>query len=143
MKGQVSIELLIIIIILVSILSFLLTTTTSRESEFISTRDTLHAKEIADEVSFSINEVFLAGSGTTKEIRLPPTLRSGANYSLLLYDKAHLLEIRYFKEGSANKSYLTTLLASNITGSFPDSGGTINITHLNITGMINISYKAG
>ena len=137
MRGQVSIELLIIMIILVGIFSFILTTTTSRQSEFVSSRDILHAKEIVDEVAFSMNEVFLAGSNTTKTLTLPSNLRGGANYTLLFYDKARLLEIRYSYNTTFNTSYTAPLLTSNITGSFPVAGGIVNITY--ISGGLNIS----
>jgi|SRR3989344_6656064 len=130
MRAQVSIELIIIIIILVSVFSFLITTISGRENEFLSTRTTLHAKDVAENVAFSINEVFLAGENTTRKIAIPVTLRGNVPYNITYYENARLLYISY----EAN-NYSVPLLTSNITGVF--TKGDINISYVN--GGINIA----
>jgi len=137
MKGQISVELLIIVIVLLGIFSAILATTTSREGEFLVTRTTLHAKEVADNVAFTINQVFLGGPGTTKEIVLPTTLRGNIPYRLNYSYSNHLLIINY-----SSSYYTAPLITGNISGDFPfPITPYLNITH-EVFG-VNISYRGG
>ena len=113
MKGQISVELIIILFAVMVIFSFLLSSIGSQQSEFVSSRNTLHAKEVAEKVASSMNGVFLAGYNTSKNISLPTTLRGNTTYMLSVNDTAQLLYIAY-----NDKTYNVPLLTSNITGNF-------------------------
>ncbi|MBI2110367.1 hypothetical protein HYT51_01135 [Candidatus Woesearchaeota archaeon] len=132
MKAQVSIELMIVVIVVVGIFSFILTAISGRESEFVSTRTTLHAKEVAEGVAFSINEVFLAGPNATRKIAIPETLRGNIPYNITYYENARLLYLSY-----DTKNYSVPLLTSNITGEF--TKGNINISYVKGGITVNIS----
>ncbi len=126
-KGQMSFEFIAIFIGILILFLVILTLVAEKNKSINNYKLYLEAKEIAEEGSSGINQVYLGGHGMKKKIYIPTTLSGGMNYDLFVVE--NMVEIRW-----QNHHYSSKTITSNITGVF--SNGENNIT--NIEGEIQI-----
>ena len=84
----------------------------------------LQAKSVGDLAAWSINEVMLAGHGTTKTLYLPPTLKGSIDYNITVYPTERLVAIRW-----KDRQYTTPIITSRIGGNLVLSKGNNTLTN--------------
>jgi hypothetical protein len=120
-KCQLSIEFLIITIIALLVFLLIVGLVFDKNRDMENYKVYLHAKEVNNLVATSIDEVYIAGDGSVKEIYIPPTLIRNTNYTTYIVE--NLVGIRW-----SGRHHTTPVVTSNITGSL--SKGYNNISNL-------------
>ncbi len=123
-KAQSTVEAMIILAVLLIFFTSIFTYSNSIEKDVWRNSESIYARDLCDNVGWSINQVYQAGEGTMSFVYLPEKLPGNVNYNITIYPEPQIIEIRWL-----TKRYFTTLLTSNVSTSIPLQPGRLNITN--------------
>ena len=118
-KAQISVDLIIVLSILLIIFMSLFATIFQRNTQIASYKKQYYARSLSDKAASEINSVFLAGSGATKTIGLPESMKDNTNYNISIYPNARIVEIRWMHR-QETRHYGSPIITSNITGTLTE-----------------------
>lgn len=116
MKAQVSVEFIIILIILLSAISIISVVSIIKTGEIEIFNLQRETERILEEMSATINTVYLEGDGFITNVTLPQRIR-GFNYTVLLSSQFLIITVQ-------NTSFSTHLF-TNVSGEFVKGSNTI------------------
>jgi hypothetical protein len=131
-KAQLSVEMIILLSALLIILMVIISSFSNSPSRSFLSKRTMSARETAERLAYGLNNLYLAGDGASQSIILPPTLLDGTNYTITIYPAQRLVEIRW----QSSKDIMThygQILTSGISGKLSGITGTVNLTNINNT----------
>jgi hypothetical protein len=134
--GQVSVEFLILISLLMIIFLGVIVLSESYKKTSTSLSTNLYAKSLAQKLSHEINNVFIAGDGSSRSLFLPSTLRDNAPYNISIYPESRIVDIVYTVAGD-KKHFSTPILTSAVSGNLTNRQNTVEIN--NSKGRIDIN----
>jgi uncharacterized protein (UPF0333 family) len=108
-KSQANVEFLMILSILLIFLLIFISIITKKNDNFDLKNEQLEAKTIVEEIANNINNIYLAGDGSYKEIYLSEKINGISDYNITIFSEARLVQIDYKK-----KAYNFPILTSNI-----------------------------
>jgi hypothetical protein len=108
-KSQTSIEFIMITVAVLLVFLILIGLIFEKERDMDRYEIYLNAKKINDYVAMSVDQVYIAGDGSVKEIYIPPALIQNTDYTMQFVE--NLMEIKW-----EDKHYTTPMITSNITG---------------------------
>jgi len=124
-KAQITTDFIIVLIIILIIFLSVFSIINKRNNDYSANELQLNAKKIANDLSSTINNIYLAGDGYNTSLFLPNTLIGSIEYNISVYPDSYFIEVRY-----NSKQYKSKILTSNIdSGMF--SKGNINIQNQN------------
>jgi len=124
-KGQISTELVILLTALLIVALIILNIANTHRQELYYSHVNLEARQIAESLSFEINQVILSGEGANSSLYLPDLISGQWNYTLRTIPGNNLLEINWL-----NHRYTKPLLTSNVS-SYTFSAGLVSISYRN------------
>ncbi len=123
-KAQSTVEAMIILAILLIFFTSIFAYSSSIEKDVWRNSESVYARDLCDNVGWSINQIYQAGEGAISFVYLPEKLPGNVDYNLTIYPEQQLIEIRWL-----TKRYFTILLTSNVTTSITLEPGRLNITN--------------
>jgi uncharacterized protein (UPF0333 family) len=109
-KSQVSFEFIIILSIVLLILLSMLNVYNKYDSQYSSKKAKFLARNFAESISTSINQIYLSGDSTQSTFFLPKNLDKTNNYTLDIFPSRRLVQVNYLDERAS-----FPILTSNIT----------------------------
>ena len=116
-KGQIATDFIIVLILVLVLFIFTFTIIDKRNTEYSLSEIDDDARKLADDVAFSINDVFFAGDNSNLALFMPDTLPGSIDYNLSVYPDSRIVEIRYNQ-----KHYTSKLLSSNVYSGLVSKG---------------------
>ncbi len=135
-KSQVSAELIIIFSVVFVVFAALVIAAYKNNDLLESSINEKYAKSQAQHLASEINNAYTAGNGFSKQIALPVSLRTGADYNLTINNTMRSVAAQWQVRESRTYSY--PLTTSNVTGKLSDFNKT-SISIANQNGQIIIS----
>ena len=123
-KAQSTAEAMIIIAVVLILFTSIFAYTNQIEKDVQRTSLSVHARDLCDNVGWSINQVYQAGEGSISFVYLPDKLPGTIDYNITIYPEPQIIEILWLDE-----RYFIILLTSNISGSMQLQSGRLNITN--------------
>lgn len=130
-----SMELIIISVAVLSLFITLFAIIDYRNNEIDSVRDYLEAKDMADSVSWSINEACVSGFGTLRSLDIINETKSGTTMLVEVYPQS-----RFVKASWGESFYTSPLVTSRVTA---DINGNTSYNITLIGGAMNITNSKG
>lgn len=134
-KSQMSTELVIISIAVLSLFVTMFAIVDYRNTEIMSMKQYLDAKDVADTISWNLNEIYLSGFGAKRFMYVVNSTSDGTPLNIVIYPKNRLVKVEW-KERFYSSPLITSRLSGNISG---------NLSY-NISlqfGRLNISNQLG
>lgn len=113
-KAQVSLEFMIIASVALVIFLIFLSGYYEKIGPLQSNRKRIKASQLSSKSAQSINDVFLAGEGTSKTFYLPDYLPGNQEYNITVYPDSRSVYIDW-GEGEAGAKFLTTNITGNLS----------------------------
>ncbi len=132
-KAQSTIEAMIAFAVLIILFTSIFVYASLIEKDVWRNKTRIYAKDLCDDVGWSINQVYQSGEGSSSFVYLPEHLPGKIDYNMTIYIESQLIQIQWFE-----KRYFIHLLTSDISGNFAPA--------LNIElqpGRLNISNDGG
>ncbi len=123
-KAQSTAEAMVIIAVLFILFTSIFAYTYSIDKDVQRTSLNVHARDLCDDVGWSINQVYQAGEGATGFVYLPDKLYGSIDYNITVYPEPQIIEILWLDE-----RYFIILLTSDISGITNLQPGRLNITN--------------
>ncbi len=123
-KAQVSVEFIIIFAVMMVVFLLVFSVTNARNEEFFFGTRSLDAKLIADRVSYSVNQVFLSGPGSSASLYLPAAIIDNEEYTLSAHSSARSIIIEW-----SGRHYVSSLLTTLRDSQTPLTPGRLDIRY--------------
>lgn len=112
-KAQVSVEFIAVTAVALTILLVFVSGYYAKIGSLGTQRINSRASYLSTKASNSINDVLMAGSGSSRVIYLPEQLLSNEDYDVVIYPSSRSVYVNW-STGEAGEKFLT----SNVTGQF-------------------------
>lgn len=134
-KAQVSVEIIILLsALLILLMGIISSFAPASDRSFFSKRG-MSAREYSETLAYGINNVYLAGPGSSATISLPKTLIDNTAYNITIYRSQHILEISWKARQDIERHQLQ-LLTADLNGNLTGISGDVGLSNVNGTIMI-------
>lgn len=134
-KAQISVEMVIISIAVLSMFLSIFYLIDHRNDEIEGIKDYLNAKDEADRLAWNINEVYIAGYGSVRQIYVSNVTRYNTPINLSVFSENRFVRVEW-GERFYTSPLVTSRVSGNLTGVFLEN---FSLTQ----GLVNISNVLG